>query len=115
MKFVKLIKAEEEQLTQDDRIYWNAQTIQEIEGLASQFEYSARISGDTVSSGREVVFKALLEAKNKPDIFVNFYDPFSEIQTTSYGFLNVDDYSEFLNDCQNAFACAKAFKEKYNL
>ncbi len=117
MKFVKLVKAEEKYSQEEIELL--QQKRQEIESLASQFGYTVETSNMSNTQEEVPFFKVYLEASNKPDITVTFNDPFGEkgvkIQTTSYGSLNIDDYSEFLKNCQNALACAKAFKEKYNL
>lgn len=115
MKFVKLIKSEEE-FTEEQKQAYLAEE-QEANQLASEYGYKAEISYDFKN---KELFKITLESsdeKLKPEIYVDIktFTGKSEvrIQTTAYGSLGLKDYADFARNVQIAYSCASAFEKKY--
>ncbi len=115
MKFVKIIKSEEE-FTEEQKQAYLAEE-QEANQLASEYGYKARISYDFKN---KELFKIVLESsgeKLKPAIYVEIKSFTGEsevsIQTTSYGSLELKDYADFARNVQIAYSCANAFEKKY--
>lgn len=115
MKFVKLVKAEEE-FTEEQKQTYLAEK-QEANQLASEYGYKAEIAYDIKN---KELFKIELKSsgeKLKPEIYVDIktFTGKSEIriQTTAYGSLGLKDYADFTRNVQIAYNCASAFEKKY--
>lgn len=115
MKFIKIIKSEEESTEEQKQAYLAEE--QEANQLASEYGYKATISYDFKN---KELFKITLESsgeKIKPEIYVDIktFTGKSEvrIQTTAYGSLGLKDYADFARNVQIAYNCASAFEKKY--
>ena len=112
MKFVKLVKAEEE-FTEEQKQAYLAEE-QEANQLASEYGYKAEIR---YSFENKKLYKIILEnndEKLKPEIYVNIIGKSEvRVQTTSYGPLELKDYADFARNVQIAYNCASAFEKKY--
>ena len=131
MKFVKLIKAEE--VTEEQKQQYYSKAIEDEEArklflearqkaieICSKYGYEPRCSyGGSKEHPIDAIYADGPYNSYKPDISVEIYDPWvgvregCKIQTTAYGSISIDEYEEFLQSCQKAFACAKELEKEF--
>lgn len=131
MKFVKLIKAEE--ATEEQKQQYYSKTIEDEEArklflearqkaieICSKYGYEAECSyGGSKEHPIRAIYADGPYNSYKPDIRLEIYNPWhsgnesGRIQTTSYGSIPTDEYEEFLQSCQKAFACVKELEKEF--
>ena len=112
MKFVKLVKAEEEFTEEQKQAYFAEK--QEANQLASKYGYKAEIAYDIKNKELYKIELVSSGEKLKPEIYVNIIGKSGvRVQTTSYGALELKDYTDFVKNVQIAYDCASAFEKKY--
>ena len=115
MKFVRLVKAEEEFTEEQKQAYFAEK--QEANQLASEYGYKAEIAYDIKNKKLYKIELVSSGEKLKPEIYVEIksFTGKSEvrIQTTAYGSLELKDYADFARNVQIAYNCASAFEKKY--
>lgn len=117
MKFTKLIKAEE--VSQESlEIFKNAE--QKANQISTKYGYKADCwnFGNNLTEQHPFRQIRIVADRYWPEGWVEF-DVFhdnevkAEIQTTSYGALNLEDYAEYLDHCHKALECLKELKEEF--
>lgn len=116
MKFTKIIKAEE--ISQESlEIYKDAKV--KAQQIAAKYDYEVDCSRN-INVTEEHPFFYIRIAKDRfwPEGKVEFSsygngDVIAEIQTTAYGALNLEDYTEYLDHCHKALECLKELKEEF--
>ena len=131
MKFVKLIKAEE--VTEEQAQQYYSKTIEDEEArklflearqkaieICSKYGYEPRCSyGGSKEHPMDEIYADGPYNSYKPDIRVVIYSPWDDgreggrIQTTTYGSIPTNEYEEFLQSCQKAFACVKELEKEF--
>ena len=131
MKFVKLVKAEE--VTEEQAQQYYSKTIEDEEArklflearqkaieICSKYGYEPRCSyGGSKEHPMDEIYADGPYNSYKPDIRVVIYSPWGDgreggrIQTTAYGSIPTDEYEEFLQSCQKAFACVKELEKEF--
>lgn len=119
MKFTKLIKADSNPTPEALEIFKNAQA--KAEQIASKYGYKADCwnFGDNPTSERPFrEVRIIPNADLWPEGWIR-YDYWkdnelkAEIQTTSYGALSLEVYTEYLDHCRKALECLKELKETF--
>ena len=131
MKFVKLVKAEE--ITEEQKQQYYSKVIKDEEArklflearqkaieICSKYGYEPRCSyGGSKEHPIDSIDANGPYNSYKPDIHVVIYDPWrsgnegGRIQTTAYGSIPTNEYEEFLQSCQKAFACVKELEKEF--